>query len=174
MVWPACKVLAAPLAVDFGFARSHGDLRCAVFVHASRDTRPAAEDEPLRSECPLPLAPGWDATCGTLPFRPQPVFGSSCMSMPVNRTSEFGPMRIMLEESNWTSAREVELVSRRSSAMSGAFNAAATTSPESPRRTETSPLRMLMRATARPGSYWPSGSALAWDLRYLAPEGQRP
>ncbi len=57
----------------------------------------------------------------------------------------------MLAASNWISAREPSPVSRRSVEVKGAFSAAATASPESPRRTDTTPLMMLMRATARFG-----------------------
>ncbi len=55
----------------------------------------------------------------------------------------------MLAQSNWTSARELGPVRTRSPTTSGALRAAATKSPLSPRRTETSPLIMLMRATPR-------------------------
>src|SRR5438105_3206567 len=65
-------------------------------------------------------------------------------------------MRRILALSNCTSAREEELVSSRSWLTSGALKAAATTSPESPRRTETSPFNRLIRATPCAGSY--SGS----------------
>src|ERR1035438_4207731 len=92
---------------------------------------------------------------------------SSC----VRRNSPLAPRRRRLEASNWTSERELGPVATRSSVNRGALITPATHSPESPRRTETSPLIKLMRATPRLRS---SGSCARAGVKLPAKESIAP
>src|SRR4029077_2751925 len=74
----------------------------------------------------------------------------------------------MFAESNWISAVAPEPVNKLSCNTSGALMAAATISPESPRLTETSPLRKLIRATPLAASSAGSSAQIGLDSTELA------
>src|ERR1035438_2817946 len=92
---------------------------------------------------------------------------SSCAS----RTSALPPMRSTLEASNSSSERELAPVAMRSSVSNGALTTPATHSPESPRRTETSPLIKLIRATPRfiSSGSWARAGVAAPAIQTTAP-----